>query len=59
MRVTDVRQLQNLSASTRLKVNGRPKTAGDYAGLVVAGGTPLLEALALLGQTVEIEDDPK
>lgn len=54
IQITDVNEIRNLPESTRVKVNGKIKTIGDYADLVVAG-TPLLEALAHLGQSVQVE----
>lgn len=52
---TDVRQLRNLVGTTRLRVNGRDHVASDYAGLVVPGGVPVLEALFALGHRILVE----
>lgn len=54
VRVESVSELAGLAPATRIKVNGREHTVEDYDGLVVAG-TPLLEVLAVLGHSVEVE----
>jgi hypothetical protein len=54
VQIENTSELHGLPAGTRIRVNGVEKTIGDYADLVVAG-TPLLEAMAMLGQSIQIE----
>ena len=54
--VTNTSQLYG-PPETRIRISGKIKTLGDYAGLT-CGGTPILVVMATLGRSIEIEEVP-